>query len=106
MSQLSNNTALQYTLTVNTELSRMEVRRLEAVLMRTLSYIEMFTGGNRDIAKAVQLAQGAIVTFRSLQMAIRAAEMAAGPIGWAYAGVSVVAAGMSGYSLYESMIGS
>jgi hypothetical protein len=105
MPQLSNSTAIQYTLTVNTELSRSEIRKLETVLMRTLNYIQLFTGGNTDINKAINMAQAAITTFRSLQIAIRAAQLASGPIGWAYMGISLAAVAMSGYSMYEGMIG-
>lgn len=100
----SNSTAIQYSLTVNTELSYSEIRKLEIVLIRTLNYVEMFSG-SKDLNKALRLAQQSIIVFKSLQMSMRAAQMASGPLGWAYFGVSVVASGMAGYSMYESMIG-
>jgi hypothetical protein len=99
------NAIIRYSLDINTELSHRQIRQLEIVMMRTLNLIEEFTGGNKSVEYAVRIAETAIETFRSLQIAIRSVEMAAGPIGWAYAGFSVVAAGMSGYSILESVTG-
>lgn len=96
---------IQYNLTVNTELAYNEVRKLEVVLMRVLSYIERLTGGHPELAKFINIIQSAITALRTLQMAIRAVELASGPIGWAYAATSVIAVGFSGYSIYETMRG-
>ncbi|MFA5365197.1 MAG: hypothetical protein WC325_08470 [Candidatus Bathyarchaeia archaeon] len=106
----SNSTAIQYSLSLNTELAHKDIRQLETVLMRTLNYVQMFTGGDPNITKAINLAQAAITTYRTLEMAIRAAQAAlipgAGLIKLAYAATSFIAVGMSGYSAYESLIGS
>jgi hypothetical protein len=96
---------LQYSLTVQTDYSRKEIQKLEASLMRIIGYINMITPGNSSVRTLTVLAQDAIVTFRSLQLAIRAVEIAAGPVGWLYAGTSIVAAGLSGYSMYEALTG-
>jgi len=95
---------IQFNLTVSTELTYTEIRKLEIVLMRVLGYMEQLTG-DRNLQKAINVIQATIVAIRSLQMAIRALQMASGPIGWAYAGTTVIAAGMSGYSIYESITG-
>jgi hypothetical protein len=105
MSYRSNSAAIRYTLDINTELSHHQIRQLEIVLMRTLNLVSDFTGGNKDLQKAIIIAESGIETFRSLQIAIRSVELAAGPIGWAYAGFSLLAAGMSGYSMLESITG-
>ena len=96
---------IQYSLTVNTEMTYNEVRKLEIVLVRVLSYIEKLTGGDPTLAKLINTIQSIIVTIRTLQMAIRALEMASGPIGWAYAGTSLIAAGMTGLTLYDTIVG-
>lgn len=95
---------VQWSLTVNTELTYSEVRKLETVLMRVLGYLRQFSG-NENLNETIMLIQRTITAIHSLQMAIRALQMASGPVGWAYAATSVVAAGLSGYSIYESMIG-
>jgi hypothetical protein len=95
---------IQFNLTVSTELTYTEIRKLEIVLMRVLGYVEQLTG-NKDLRKAINVIQSMIVAIRSLQMAIRVLEVASGPIGWAYAGTTMIAAGLSGYSIYESITG-
>jgi hypothetical protein len=73
--------------------------------MRIIGYINIISPGNSSIRTLTTYAQSAIVTFRSLQIAIRAVQAAAGPVGWLYAGTTVVAAGLSGYSMYEALTG-
>ncbi len=77
---------------------------LEISLVRILGYVERFSG-DANLNKFLSMVQRTILLVRSLQIALRALEMASGPIGWLYAGTSVVAAGMSGYSMLESMTG-
>ncbi len=101
---MSEQNEIQYSLTVNTELTYNEIRKLETVLIRVLSYVERLAG-NADLTKLINIIQATITAVRSLQMALRALELASGPIGWAYAATGVVAAGFAGYSMYESTIG-
>lgn len=101
----SENNEIQYSLSLNTDLTYSEVRKLETVLMRVLSYIERLTGDNPSLVKLINTIQSAITALRTLQSAIRAVEVASGPIGWAFAATSVVTAGFSGYSIYESITG-
>jgi len=102
---MSDSTEVEYTLTINTEMISGDVRKLEVSLMRILSYIQQLTGGNVELAKLITAIQKVIITIRSLQMAIRAAQLATGPIGWLYFGTTLVATAMSGYSMYESLAG-
>jgi hypothetical protein len=103
MSQASS-TDIQLNLMLNTEMSYRDLRRLEISLLRIMRYVEQFSG-NKDLNKTLQLMEKAIITARTLQIAIRAVEAASGPIGWLYAGTTVVAAGMSGMSLLENTQG-
>ncbi len=98
------NTEIQYSLTVNTEMTYSELRKLETVLMRVMGYVQRFSG-NTDLNKFLEMIQKLIVTVRSLQMAIRALQLASGPIGWAYAATTIAGTALSGYSLYESLVG-
>jgi hypothetical protein len=102
---MSEANEIQYNLVVNTELSYNEVRKLEIILMRCLSYASRLTG-SEDLKKGIQVLQTAITTLRTLQIAMRAVQLASGPIGWAYAATSVIAVGFSGYSMYETIVGS
>ena len=99
---MSLNEEIQYTLTVNTEMSYNNLRKLETVLMRVFNYIERFTGGDPNITKLINTVQAAIVALRTLQMAMRAVQMASGPIGWAYAATSMVAVGFAGVSMLDA----
>lgn len=102
---MSQNNEIQYSFSINTELSTSQLRKLEVSLMRVLSYVERFTGGNPNLTKLISMMQATITTIRTLQAAIRALEIASGPIGWLYAGTSIVAAGFAGYSILEATTG-
>ena len=102
---MSEQAEIQYSLTVNTELTYNELRKLETVVMRVLNYVERLSGGNPSLQKLINTIQSTIVAIRSLQIALRSLEMASGPIGWAYAATGIIAAGLSGYSVYESITG-
>jgi len=95
---------IQYTLTVLTKDIEENSRKLEISLMRIAGYLERMTG-NASIRYFLNLVQSSIVAVRSLQIAIAALEAASGPVGWLYAGTTVVAAGLSGYGIYESLTG-
>jgi len=55
------------------------------------------------IAQIMEDMNRTINLAREAQMAIRAVQMASGPIGWLYAGVSIASASLT---VYESTIGS
>ncbi len=95
---------VQFSLTVNTELTYSEVRKLETVIMRILGYVERLSG-SPDLQRLINVIQATITAIRSLQVALRSLELASGPIGLAFAATSVIAAGLSGYSIYESITG-
>jgi hypothetical protein len=88
---MSDNTEIQYSLVVSTELTYSELRKIEIVLIRILSYMRRFTGDERIDAALMKISQ-LITAVRSAQMAIRALQVASGPIGWLYAAVSIAGA--------------
>jgi hypothetical protein len=99
------NVEIQYLLTVNTEHAQRDIRRLETSLMRIMNAIERLTPNNTELSKLITIAQNTITIMVALQNTIRATQLALGPIGWLYAGTSMLATGLTGYSLYESMRG-
>jgi hypothetical protein len=101
---MSETTEIQYNLTLNTEMTYNELRKLEIILMRCLSYASRLTG-DENLKRGIQVLQQAITTLRTLQLTMRAVQMASGPIGWAYAATSLVGVGFSGYSMYETIVG-
>jgi hypothetical protein len=104
MVQNSKN-EIQYNFTLHTGDAQKEIKKLETSLMRILSYVQMLTPGNTELNKLIAMTQTTITMLRTTQLAIRAVQLAAGPVGWLYAGTSIVAAGFSGYSIYESLTG-
>lgn len=101
----ATKTEIQFSFNLDIELSKSEIRKLGVSIMRILSYIEKLTGGDPNIQRAIRVMQQAITTAHTLQLAIRAVQLAAGPVGWLYAGVSIVGAGFAGYSMWESVTG-
>ena len=97
-----NEQEIQYSLTVNTELTYNEFRKLETVLFRVLSYIERMTGGNPELTRFINTIQATITALRTLQLAMRALQAASGPIGWAYAATSFIAVGFAGVSMLDA----
>ena len=83
-----SETEIQYILTINTEMTRRELARLEIVIMRVLGYIKQMTG-SEDLAKFISIIQKTITAIRMLQISLYALEAASGPIGIAYAGLSM-----------------
>jgi hypothetical protein len=94
---------IQYSLTLNTEMAYSDVRKLEIVLVRCLSYASQLTG-DPNLKKGIQTIEQAIMSLRMLQIAIRQAEIAAGPIGWALALTSGIATGASFGNTIHSMM--
>lgn len=68
-----------------------EVRKLEMTMMRVMYLVERFSG-SPELNRMLQYIQKSITALRQIQMAIHAVQMAEGPIGWAYAAISVISA--------------
>lgn len=82
-----------------------EFRKLEISLIRILSLVQRFSG-NEQLNETLKVVEKAIMTLRILQMAIRATEMAAGPIGWLFAAVSWASAATTiGTEVYDGVRG-
>ena len=103
---MSEQTEIQFSLSVNTELTYTECKKLETVLMRILSYVERLAG-NADLSRLINIIQSTIVAARTLQIALRSLEAAtlSNPIGLALTATNLIAVGFSGFGIYESMTG-
>jgi hypothetical protein len=101
---LSTDAGIQYSLAVNTEMAYSDIRKLEIVIIRCLEYAQRLTG-DQNLKNGIQTIQQTITAVRSLQIALRQLEIASGPIGWALALTSAVAAGASaGTAMSSTMI--
>lgn len=85
---------VDYLLTVNAEMGYTELRKLEMSLIRILSLVKRFCG-DENVAKAIGTIEKLIMMIRMAQIAIRALEIAEGPIGWLYAITTAVGASIS-----------
>ena len=84
---MSENTEINYLLTVNVEQASSEIRQLERLMFRTLSLFRRM-GLPEEIGQAIDAIQRLISLLRMLRIAIALTEAASGPIGWALAAVS------------------
>lgn len=86
---MSEQNEVQYSLTINTEYARENLRKIEVIIIRVLGYIKRLTGSEQldaAIDKFIKL----ITTVRTAQITLHAFEVAAGPVGWAFAVTSAV----------------
>lgn len=90
MSSGSERTEIEYSLLINAEGAYGDIRKIEIIMMRCMSIVQRFTGGNPDLANAIAMMQKTIMWIRHLQMVIHAFEAATGPLGWIYAAVTAV----------------
>lgn len=81
-----------------------ELRKLEISLFRILGYIRRLTG-DENLSKAISHIQRLITIVRMLQVAIRALQVASGPIGWLYALTTVVGVGFAASDLGTELSG-
>jgi hypothetical protein len=91
---VTGTTEIEYLLTVNSEMTYNELRKLEMSLIRILSLVKRFCG-DENVAKAIGLVEKLIMIIRMCQIAIHALEAAAGPIGWLYAITTAVGMGIA-----------
>jgi hypothetical protein len=102
---MSQSQTIEYTLSVNTEITSNDIRKLEMAIIRCLNIAQRLTG-DENLQKGIQVIQKTIMTLRTLQMAYNAlqiARMSAGdPIAWLTAGTMVASAGAT---IYDSITG-
>jgi hypothetical protein len=102
---MSHDVEISYLLTLETEQMGSKLRQLETLGFRTLHMLEKL-GLPPDAAEAVNEAQRLISTLRMLQLTMNQVEIAAGPIGWLIAGVSVASTALSvGDLIYDEVNG-
>lgn len=101
---MSESTTIDYVLTINTEMTYAELRKLEISLIRIMGYIQRFSG-SPSIDAAFRKIQQLLIMIRSVQIAIRALEAASGPIGWLYALTTITGAGLTTASIMNDIGG-
>ena len=67
---MSSTEEINYLMTVDIDNARTNLRQIESLLMRTLSLMRRFTGGNEDLDSAIITIQRMITVARQLQMAM------------------------------------
>ncbi len=91
---------ITFGLEIETSKTYSEIRKLELLLYRTLGLVRRL-GLPEDIEQGIVRIQRLITTVRVAHAAFIALHTAAGPIGWALAGVGVVSAAWSVYDEIE-----
>ena len=71
-----------------------DLRRLEFILYRSMALLRRFSG-DENVNTAILRIQRLIMTIRLLHTTINLLNVAAGPMGWAIAGLSAVATAVS-----------
>lgn len=91
---MSEEHTIDYVLTINTELAYADIRKLEITLIRLGNILRRITG-SEEFDQILANIQRIIMIIRTAETAIRAFQMASGPIGWLYAGVGAVTGAIS-----------
>jgi len=89
----STGNTIDFLLSINTEPTYREITKVETSIYRILEGVKRATG-SEDLASYVNYTQKVINMTRSALWAIHALEIASGPIGWLYAGTTILATGM------------
>jgi hypothetical protein len=78
------------------------LREMESVASRTARILTRMSGSDSFDA-AMAKAQSLLMTLRMIQFSIHAIEVASGPIGWLYAGITAVTAAIYAYDSMQGM---
>lgn len=82
-----------------------EVRKMEISLIRIMNLVRRFSG-HEEVNKMMDSIQRAIMLLRQMQIAIRATQAAisaSGPVGWIYAGITVVSTLITTATMVQEM---
>jgi hypothetical protein len=107
-----SSTEVQFSLSLLiSEASYSDLRKLEIITMRVLSYIRRLSG-NESINAAIAQIQKIMVWLRTMQMMLHSIQVAqsavtGGPLGWAMAAMNIVAFAFTtqdtfNYDIYRS----
>lgn len=77
---------VSFSMEINVEPTMVEIRRLEALLYRSLSLMRRF-GLPDEISAAIIKVQGLIRMLNTLRLTMAMLSLQAGPVGWALAAV-------------------
>lgn len=91
---------MSFSLEVNIEQAYRDVRRLQALLYRTLGLLHRISG-DEDLASTITQVQQLIAWLNTLRLTIAAVQAASGPIGWGLALVGIGETLLTGYEIME-----
>ena len=94
--------SVTWALEIDVSKTMSEIRRLEILLFRILGLVRRL-GLPEDIEAGIVRIQRLIMTVRLAHAAFIALHAAAGPVGWALAGVGVVSAAWTAYDVAYEM---
>ena len=77
----------------STKMSYHDLRIVEMSIIRIGNALEKMTG-SKEVSQAINTLNRLIFTVRSLQIAMHALDIAAGPIGWLYAAATIIGFGV------------
>ena len=89
---------VSFALEVDVSKTMTEIRRLEILLFRSIGLLRRL-GLPEDIEQGIVRIQRLIMAVRLAHAALIAMQAAAGPIGWALAGVGIVSAAWTAYDV-------
>ena len=99
---MSESVEIEYLLTVNTEMTYSELRKIETMLIRLSGYVQRLAG-NENLDKLMNKIQQTIHYIRALQIALIALQAAMVPgAGWikvAWVGFAATNAAFAGYDM-------
>lgn len=98
---MSSDETVSFSLEINVQQAYTEIRRLQTLLYRTLGLVRRFGLPENAEAMITQI-QRLITLLNSLRLSLIAVQMAAGPVGWALAGVSLLATAMTAGDFIEN----
>jgi len=91
---------ISFSLQLTVEDAVSNIRQLQTVAYQTLTLLKRM-GLSEDINDAITKIQRIISVLNSARLAMIALQAATGPMGWALAGVGLVATGFQAYDMAE-----
>jgi len=89
---------VEFNLQVNTTKAEVDVLKLQMLINRTMAVSNRLLkrmGAAEDLQDAIMNVQRLITTLNTLRLTILAVQAASGPIGWAMAGIGIIATALT-----------
>lgn len=102
MSDIEDHT-VSFSLEVNVEKAYTEIRRVQALLYRTLGLLQRMGGGDEDIMRVIAKLQRLIAIMNMVRLTAIAMHTAMGPVGWGLAAVGLAGTVMTSMDFADSV---